>query len=403
MDHFDAFYSKVFGLDAWRSMRIALLSKKKYCAVVNPFAVTEELIERLRSIGCREIVGRPTNVDTWDASPEVQMTDLPLPMPDIMPNEEDAVFDDSSRFIRKGNTEPLLSFVPATEIVAQEEIIDEGQYFNFLQPEGDSELAMKTHKPLPALPLHVYTFPRGVISDFPSPKKTTNGLFEYYLMDAASLLPVVALGLEPGDDFADFCAAPGGKTLAVAFTQKTRVHFCSDISASRVQRLKGILGSYLPPEERAKITIKLANMTLISDNSTYNKILVDVPCSNDRSSLESEENNIFHQIRVKERLSLPETQKAILTHALRRLRPGGATVYSTCSLSPVQNDSVVYMTLQSFKQMKFVITNLSETFSPFVEQGLFHLYDKCRYGQLVMPNLTSNFGPMYICRIERVK
>lgn len=28
------------------------------------------------------------------------MTDLPLPMPDIMPNEEDAVFDDSSRFIR---------------------------------------------------------------------------------------------------------------------------------------------------------------------------------------------------------------------------------------------------------------------------------------------------------------
>lgn len=41
-------------------------------------------------------------------------------------------------------------------------------------------------------------------------------------MDAASLLPVVALGLEPGDDFADFCAAPGGKTLAVAFTQKTR-------------------------------------------------------------------------------------------------------------------------------------------------------------------------------------
>lgn len=50
------------------------------------------------------------------------------------------------------------------------------------------------------------------------------------------------------------------------------MHFCSDVSASRVQRLKGILGSYLPPEERAKITIKLANMTLISDNSTYNKV-----------------------------------------------------------------------------------------------------------------------------------
>lgn len=123
----------------------------------------------------------------------------------------------------------------------------------------------------------------------------------------------------------------------------------------------------------------------------------------------------FHNKRPNSVVMLPKIKSAVIVilvvkiiyvcfrHALRRLRPGGATVYSTCSLSPVQNDSVVYMTLQSFKQMKFVITNLSETFSPFVEQGLFHLYDKCRYGQLVMPNLTSNFGPMYICRIERVK
>lgn len=41
---------------------------------------------------------------------------------------------------------------------------------------------------------------------------------DYYLMDAASLLPVLALGLQPGDTVLDLCAAPGGKTLALLQT-----------------------------------------------------------------------------------------------------------------------------------------------------------------------------------------
>lgn len=41
---------------------------------------------------------------------------------------------------------------------------------------------------------------------------------DYYLMDAASLLPVLALGLQSGDTVLDLCAAPGGKTLALLQT-----------------------------------------------------------------------------------------------------------------------------------------------------------------------------------------
>lgn len=36
---------------------------------------------------------------------------------------------------------------------------------------------------------------------------------DYYLMDASSLLPVLALSLRPGDSVLDMCAAPGGKSL----------------------------------------------------------------------------------------------------------------------------------------------------------------------------------------------
>ena len=37
-------------------------------------------------------------------------------------------------------------------------------------------------------------------------------------MDAASLLPVLALNLEPKDTVLDLCAAPGGKSLAILQT-----------------------------------------------------------------------------------------------------------------------------------------------------------------------------------------
>ncbi len=37
-------------------------------------------------------------------------------------------------------------------------------------------------------------------------------------MDGASILPVLALGIQPGDTVLDLCAAPGGKSLAILQT-----------------------------------------------------------------------------------------------------------------------------------------------------------------------------------------
>lgn len=69
-------------------------------------------------------------------------------------------------------------------------------------------------------------------------------------------------------------------------------------------------------------------------------------------------------------------------------------------MSPIQNDSVVHMSLQSFKEMKFIVTSLEKSFEPL---KLYFQLHKFRYGQLVMPYLPNNFGPMYISRIERIQ
>ena len=50
---------------------------------------------------------------------------------------------------------------------------------------------------------------------FPKQDKTTNGYFDYYLLDASSILPVLALDLRPHSTVLDMCAAPGGKSVLI--------------------------------------------------------------------------------------------------------------------------------------------------------------------------------------------
>lgn len=69
------------------------------------------------------------------------------------------------------------------------------------------------------------------------------------------------------------------------------------------------------------------------------------------------DNNLFKGNRIKERLHLPEEQASILSHCIQLLKPGGSLVYSTCSLSPIQNDGVVNMALtKAFTEFHITVT-----------------------------------------------
>ena len=53
-DFFDTHYKQVYGSD-WHRIRVALLSKPKFAALVNNFSEKEETIEKLESFGCLNI------------------------------------------------------------------------------------------------------------------------------------------------------------------------------------------------------------------------------------------------------------------------------------------------------------------------------------------------------------
>lgn len=66
-----------------------------------------------------------------------------------------------------------------------------------------------------------------------------------------------------------------------------------------------------------------------------------MPCSNDRHAARGGDNFIFRPENEGKLKRLPIIQTEILANCIRLLKPGGSLVYSTCSLSPMENEDVV--------------------------------------------------------------
>lgn len=97
---------------------------------------------------------------------------------------------------------------------------------------------------------------------------------DYYLLDGASVLPVLALDLQAGDVVLDMCAAPGGKTLSILQTLMPSVMVANDIQKSRANRIRKIIDEYLAGigqwEERLFVTERDARC--IDDKDVFNKV-----------------------------------------------------------------------------------------------------------------------------------
>lgn len=213
--------------------------------------------------------------------------------------------------------------------------------------------------------------------------------FQDYSLDAASLLPARALAVEPGDHVADFCAAPGGKLLAMIFAVKGQARFsASDLSAARVQRLKAVLHDCLPPEILQNVQVRKADAALWGRRfpGAYDRVLVDAPCSGERHLLHSPKELERWSVKGSKRLAI--RQHALLCSALDSVRPGGRVVYSTCSISPIENDDVVAR-LHESREGQFAVEHLEN------DKG-----EVTRFGWLILPD-TAGCGPIYTAVLKK--
>lgn len=162
----------------------------------------------------------------------------------------------------------------------------------------------------------------------------------FYIQDPSTLLAVHLLNPQPRDNILDACAAPGGKTTLIAQFLQNQGHIHAEDSVThRLNQLNDNcrrLGAVC-------VSSSLANeSTLTASKSSaglFDRVLVDVPCSNTGVFRRRVDARWHQQPDNIERFA--KTQLALLERSASRVRPGGVIVYSTCSLEPEENQKVI--------------------------------------------------------------
>ncbi len=159
----------------------------------------------------------------------------------------------------------------------------------------------------------------------------------------------------------DCCAAPGGKTLILAERNpQARIVAC-EASPQRLAQLRQRLASL-----GARVECRLADAAALAEESAYDVVLADVPCSGTGTLGRNPE--IRHRLRVEDLPRQAERQRAILAAAVRAVRPGGRVVYSTCSMEPEENEQVVAAVLAEMPQARLIPA--SERIDALLREGI---------------------------------
>lgn len=149
--------------------------------------------------------------------------------------------------------------------------------------------------------------------------------------EASQLLPTL-LPLAPGLKVLDVCAAPGGKTCALLEAEPALSVLCLDNDSRRLPRLQENLA-----RGQHSATVQCADITQqrISDDGTFDLILLDAPCS--ATGVIRRHPDIKLLRTPKEVELLITTQYALLDAAWPLLKSGGLLLYSTCSVLKAEN------------------------------------------------------------------
>jgi 16S rRNA (cytosine967-C5)-methyltransferase len=145
----------------------------------------------------------------------------------------------------------------------------------------------------------------------------------------------------------DCCAAPGGKTLILAERNPQADLIAMESSAPRLEQMRKRVASL-----GGRVECRLADATALTEEASFDLALADVPCSGTGTLGRNPE--IRHRLRPDDLARQAEQQRAILTAALRAVRPGGCVVYSTCSLEPEENEQVVAAVLAANPQARLL-------------------------------------------------
>lgn len=155
----------------------------------------------------------------------------------------------------------------------------------------------------------------------------------FSIQDEASTVAADVLGATPGETIIDVCAAPGGKSTAIAELMKNdgKVYSC-DIYEHKLELINSLA---------KRLGLSIIETTLLDGTkgkenwfAMADRVLADVPCSG--LGVIRRKPEIKYKD-ITDFTELVEIQKKILNNAAKYVKSGGTLVYSTCTINKDEN------------------------------------------------------------------
>ncbi len=210
----------------------------------------------------------------------------------------------------------------------------------------------------------------------------------WWVQDAAATLPARLLGDVAGKRVIDLCAAPGGKSAALA---------AAGAEVTAVEQV---------PERRARLADNLARLGLHADIVTADAtawrppqpapaVLLDAPCTG--TGTIRRHPDIAHLKRPSDVAALAQAQDRLLAAAVEMLSPGGLLVYATCSLQPEEGPERIATLIAGGAPVERIAVQAAEV------GGLSELIDGTGDLRTLPCHLPAHGGidGFYACRLRR--
>ena len=151
---------------------------------------------------------------------------------------------------------------------------------------------------------------------------------DFIVQDPGTRLAIELLDPRPDERILDACAAPGGKTVQIAWRGASVV--ACEVNPKRRRRLE---------ENLARLKLGVEVIPELPASQTFDKVLVDAPCSN--TGVLRRRPDARWNWNGEKLAALVKLQSEILDASASRVAPGGVLVYSTCSNEPEENEAQV--------------------------------------------------------------
>lgn len=174
---------------------------------------------------------------------------------------------------------------------------------------------------------------------------------DFYVQDVSSMLVGEAARVRAGDTVIDVCAAPGGKSLHLAEKLDGTGHVeARDLTPYKVE----LIEDNVARAGFENIDVKVWDALVLDESAvgTADVVLADLPCSG--LGVLGKKADLKYRVTMENVEELTKLQRNILKNIGCYVKCGGTLVYSTCTISPMENIGNVRWFLENFPEFELV-------------------------------------------------